>query len=206
MKTPSRWALASSALAPVSLIGGWTVAAGRQPAGFDSVRDTISALAAHGATDRWLMTSALAVTGVCHLVTAAGTSAAAPVGRTVLAVAGIASIGVAAFAQGVGGTNTPGHAVAAGIAFGALTVFPVLATRPSADAPLLTRRAGAVATVVLGATLVWFGAELTRDGAALGLSERALAAAQVLWPLALTVTTRRAAARASTRGSRAAVR
>ena len=46
----------SSAAAPVLLIGGWTVAAGRQRGGFDPVVETISALAAHGADDRWLMT------------------------------------------------------------------------------------------------------------------------------------------------------
>ena len=66
------WALASSGAAPLLLVGGWTIAAGRQPAGFDSVRDTISALAARGATDRWIMTAALAGLGACYAVTGLG--------------------------------------------------------------------------------------------------------------------------------------
>ena len=40
------WGVVSSAMAPVLLVGGWTVAAGRQPPAFDPVADTVSALAA----------------------------------------------------------------------------------------------------------------------------------------------------------------
>ena len=43
--------------APVLLVGGWTVAAGLQPGSFSQVADTISALAAYGATDRWVITA-----------------------------------------------------------------------------------------------------------------------------------------------------
>jgi hypothetical protein len=43
----------SSATAPVLLIGGWTEAARLQPPSFDPVADTVSALAAVGASDRW---------------------------------------------------------------------------------------------------------------------------------------------------------
>ena len=67
-----RWALASALLAPFAVIGGWTLAATRQPRGYSSVRDTISALAGHAATDRWIMTTGLVLLGLCHLVTAAG--------------------------------------------------------------------------------------------------------------------------------------
>jgi len=37
------WASLSAAMAPVFLVGGWTLAAALQPAGYNSVRDTISA-------------------------------------------------------------------------------------------------------------------------------------------------------------------
>ena len=57
------WGLVSSAAAPVLLAGGWTVAAGLQPRSFNAVADTISSLAAEGATDRWVMTAALAGVG-----------------------------------------------------------------------------------------------------------------------------------------------
>ncbi|MBA2310412.1 MAG: DUF998 domain-containing protein, partial [Pseudonocardiales bacterium] len=56
MRSVPWWGVLSSAAAPVLLIGGWTVAAVRQPAVFDSTVDTISALAALDATDRVVMT------------------------------------------------------------------------------------------------------------------------------------------------------
>jgi hypothetical membrane protein len=176
------WARVSSAVAPVALIGGWTLAASRQPGGFDSVRDTISALAAHGATDRWIMTSGIAAVGVCHVVTAAGIPTAHPVGRITLAAGGVASVLVAAYPQRPD-ASVPAHAAVAGISFVALTAWPVLASR--ADGPGLLRRGwSAAATGLLTSALVWFAFELD-DGSALGLSERVLAGAQALWPLAL---------------------
>ncbi|MGB5017831.1 MAG: DUF998 domain-containing protein, partial [Candidatus Nanopelagicales bacterium] len=80
MIQPTR-SLVSATLAPVLLIGGWTLAARLQPAGFDSSTDTISALAGLGATDRWVMTTALLGLGACHATTASGLKAAAPAGR-----------------------------------------------------------------------------------------------------------------------------
>src|SRR4051794_5022699 len=93
---PGRVSLVSSVLAPILLIGGWTVAAWLQPAGYSSTRQTISELAGHGATDRWLMTAALVGVGLCHLVTAYGLGAATP-GRLVHALGGLATLAVAAF-------------------------------------------------------------------------------------------------------------
>ena len=47
--------LTSSAAAPALLVGGWTEAARAQPQPVDPVADTISALAAVSAADRWVM-------------------------------------------------------------------------------------------------------------------------------------------------------
>src|SRR5690348_16883875 len=63
------WGMLSAAVAPVLLIGGWTVAARLQPGSFNPVTDTISALAARDAADRWVMTSALAAVGACYVAT-----------------------------------------------------------------------------------------------------------------------------------------
>jgi hypothetical protein len=87
----------SAALAPVFLIGGWTVAAGRQPTGYSPARETTSALAGLGATDRWVMTIGLAALGICHLVTALGLRPAAGTGRLLLATGGVATVLVAVF-------------------------------------------------------------------------------------------------------------
>jgi hypothetical membrane protein len=71
----------SSAASPVLLIGGWTVAATLQPPSFNPVTDTVSALAALGATDRWLMTLVFVVVGVCDVVTGIALRPAASAGR-----------------------------------------------------------------------------------------------------------------------------
>ena len=188
------WALASAGAAPVLLVGGWTAAAARQPRGYDPIRDTISALAARGATDRWVMTTALAGLGVCHVLTAAGLAPARPLGRVVLASGGVATVLVAAFPQPVHG-NSGAHTVAATAAFTALATWPAFAAHRRGNAPLLTRRVSASASLVLLGLVVWFAAEL--HGGQRGLAERAAAGAQALWPLAVVVTTRRTLARAS---------
>jgi hypothetical membrane protein len=186
------WALASATAAPVLLGGGWTLAEAKQPPGYNPVRDTISALAAHGATDRWIMTSALAGLGACHVVTAAGLRPAGRSGRVVLAGGGAATMMVAAFPQPAIG-NSVAHTVAATVAFVALGTWPVFAARRRLMAPLLMRAPAAAASAVLLGLVVWFAVEL--HGGQRGLAERAAAGAQALWPLAVVITTRRALAR-----------
>ncbi len=171
------WVLVSAGAAPVFLIGGFTLAAHRQPAGYDATRETISALAGLGATDRWVMTAGLVALGVCHVVTALGLRRAATAGRIVLAVGGLATLLVAVFPVPRSGSSSA-HAVAALVAFGALTLWPALARVP---------RYAVVATAVLAVLLAWFGFELFTDGARIGLSERVLAGAQALWPLCAAV-------------------
>jgi hypothetical membrane protein len=187
-----RWALVSAGAAPVFLIGGWVVAEARQPPGYDPIRDTISALAARGATDRWIMTSALAGLGACQVVTALGLRPARTPGRVVLAAGGVATVLVAAFPQPAHG-NSVAHTVAATVAFVALGAWPLAAARRHTRALLLTRPASALASGVLLGLVVWFAVEL--HGGQRGVAERAAAGAQALWPLAVVVTARRALAR-----------
>lgn len=172
------WALVSSAVAPVALIGGWTVAAPLQPGRFDAVTGTISALAAREATDAWVMTTGIAVTGVCHVVTAAGLTDAHVAGRAVLAGGGVATVLVAVLAQ-----PSAGHFPVATAAFVALSAWPALAAVPD-------RRTGVVAAVALLGLLGWLGVEIG-GGSRLGLAERVLAGAQSLWPLATVALVRR---------------
>ena len=138
------WALASSGIGPLLLVGGWTIAAGRQPAGFDSIRDTISSLAARGATDRWIMTTALAGLGACYAVTGFGLRPAGTPGRVLLVGGGVGTLAVAAFPQPVSG-NGVSHTIAATVAFTALGAWPVFAARrrtarAPADATGIDRR------------------------------------------------------------------
>ncbi len=178
------WALASAALGPVALIGGWTLAADRQPGHYRPLRQTISALAADGATDRWIMTAGLATLGACYLVTALGLRPARPAGRWLLAAGGVSTLIVAAAPQPVHG-SAPVHLAAATIGFAALAGWPLAAT--GADGPVpLGRRAGLFATAVLLALFGWLGVEIA-GGGLLGLSERLLAGAEACWPLVVVV-------------------
>jgi hypothetical protein len=74
----------SALAAPLVLVAGWTVAAALQPRPFNSVVGTVSALAAVGATDRWVMTLAFVVAGTCEVVTGLALLPAAAPGRLIL--------------------------------------------------------------------------------------------------------------------------
>lgn len=186
--TPRWWALVSAVAAPVLLIGGWMLAARRQPDGFDSTVDTISALAARDATDRWLMTAALVSVGICHVVTALGLSPAAVAGRVVLGVGGVATMLVAMFPLPAAGA-AQAHATSAGMAFLALAVWPVLARRRRGP-PALRPIVAVVATLVLLGLLGWFAVALG-TGDRVGLAERFAAGAQACWPLVTVLSCRR---------------
>jgi hypothetical protein len=118
------WGVLSSATAPVLLIGGWTIAAGLQPDHFDPVTGTISALAAHGAADRWVMTLALAALSACYVITGLALRPAARPGRLLLMAGGVATAVVAANPLPAGGGSSLPHGLAAGLAFVALAVWP----------------------------------------------------------------------------------
>jgi hypothetical membrane protein len=188
MRAVPRWALLSAALAPVFLIGGWTLAAARQPAGYSAVTQTISSLAGRGATDRWLMTVAFVGLGVCYLVTALGLRPAAPAGRVALALAGVTTLLVAAFPLPRHGSSAAHTAVAA-VSFGALAVWPVLGYRRGPGVPPGLRPGVAVAaTVVLLGLVGWFAVELYGGGARIGLAERVAAGAEAIWPFVVVLT------------------
>jgi Protein of unknown function (DUF998) len=181
------WTRCSAFTAPVLLIGSWTVAAARQPSGYDPVAQTISALAAVGAGDRWIMTLGLAGVGVCHLLTGLGLRPAAPVGRLVLAGGGVMTIAVAAYPLPGDGRSSTAHGVAAGAAFAALAIWPALAWRGRVDPIGVLRRSVALgASGMLLGLVGWFVVELVA-GVRVGLAERVAAGAQSMWPLVVVL-------------------
>jgi hypothetical membrane protein len=186
-----RWGLLSAGAAPVLLIGGWTVAAALQQHPFSSVTDTISALAGLGADHRWVMTTALAGVGACHIATAAALRPLPRRARALHAAGGVATLLVAAFPLPATGGSGP-HTAAAGVAFLALAAWPALAVRRSdvGRAAIPPAVAASAAAVLLG-LVAWFGAELVNDTSRVGLAERAAAGAQAVWPLIAVLVVRR---------------
>ncbi|WP_407342073.1 DUF998 domain-containing protein [Pengzhenrongella phosphoraccumulans] len=186
-----RWALPSALVAPIGMIGGWTLAAAVQGPGFDPVRDTISALATQAVTAPAIMTAGLALTGVGHVATAVALRPAALRGRLLLATGGVATALVAALPVDA---YPRAHGVCAAVAFGALSIWPAAASRRGAKGAL-SPLAGALASGVLLVLLAWFVVELQGlgpdGGAATGLAERAVAGAQSLVPLGLVLALRR---------------
>lgn len=199
------WGVLSAAAAPVLLVGGWTVAAALQPGSFNQIADTISALAARGAADRWVMTLAFLGVGACYVITGWALRPAAAPGRLLLMIGGVATALVAANPVTAGRGGSLPHTLAAAAAFIALAAWPLLGGRRGPSVPALLRPAvcAGAAAALLG-LLVWFGVELSTGGGQVGLAERAAAGAQALWPLAVILSCYRRQSRlqAASRGAR----
>jgi len=188
---PPWWAVVSSVGAPVALIGGWVVAELLQPPGYDPVRQTISALARHGAAHRWVMTAGLCAIGVCHLVTAAGLRGIRRWSRVLLALGGVAGLGVGICAQPPHGSSNA-HLAFAVLGIVILAIWPLtVASAAAVRFPL--RRRDAVLSAALSAVLLAWLVQAT-SGSTLGIAERAVTAQQELWPLLVVLGLRRAPA------------
>ena len=177
------WGVVSSAAAPVLMVAGWTVAAGLQRS-FDPVADTVSALAAPGAADRWVMTATFVVVGACYFITGLGLRPARVPGRLLLMAAAVTGVLVAANPEQPG-TNLPvPHMIWGAVGCAALVAWPAGAWRRGPSVPWGLRPAVSASVVaVLLALLAWFGTELITRGGQAGLAERIFGAAQALWPL-----------------------
>lgn len=189
MRNVPWWGVVSSAMAPVLLVGGWTEAARLQPPSFDPVVDTVSALAAVGTPDRWVMTLTFMLVAVCYMVTAAALRLAGTAGRLILVAGAVAGVMVAL--NPVHGGGSVPHAVWASIGCVTLALWSAGAWRRGPSVPWGLRPtvcAGAV--VVLLALTAWFGAELVTGAGQTGLAERVAGLAQALWPLAVVMSCR----------------
>jgi hypothetical membrane protein len=185
------WGVVSSAAAPVLLAGGWTVAASLQPR-FDPVSDTVSALAAQGAVDRWVMTLTFVVVGVCYFVTALALRPAGTAGRVILITGAVAGMLVAANPERAGDVYPWGHIIWACIGLAGVTGWPAGAWRRGSAVPWSLRPAAAAAAVaVMLALVIWFAVELITGAGQTGLAERTAGIAQALWPLTVVLSCRR---------------
>ena len=184
------WTVVSAGLSPVLATGGWLVADAVQPASYSPIRETVSVLAGHAGTDRWIMTGALFLVGGFQLVTAAGLADVRMPARIVLAVAGLSSIGIAASPEPARG-STPQHLAWTALGAVAITVWPALVTRRAPPRPLILSSCGcAVVTAVFTGLLAWLVIE-TQGGTDLGLAERVFLSTETCWPFIVAIALQR---------------
>jgi hypothetical protein len=189
------WAIVSAGLSPVLLTGGWLVAGALQPASYNPIRQTVSVLAGHAGTDRWVMTCALLLVAGCHLVTAAGLAGVGMPARVVLVVAGLSSVGIAISPEPVAG-STPQHLAWTALGAVMITVWPAFTARREVPQPLILSRSGAAAaTAVFAGLLCWLVVE-TQSGSVLGLAERLTSSVETMWPFIVALVLWRSSPRA----------
>jgi hypothetical protein len=182
------------------MAAGWTVAASLQPHSYSQVADTVSALAAPGAADRWVMTATFLVVSACDVVTGLALRPARVLGRLILMAGAMAGMLVAANPEPPGTRFPLPHMIWAAAGCAALVTWPAGASRRGPSVPWGLRPVvSAVAVAVLVAMLAWFAAELITAGGQAGLAERIFGAGQALWPLAVVASCQYAASTA-TRG------
>ena len=181
------WGVVSAAAARLR----WSAGGRWRPAcnpGSIPVADTVSALAAIGATDRWVMTLTFVVVGLCYVATALALRPARRPGRVLLLVGAVSGMLVAANPEGSGGFGSVPRFVLAATGFALLTIWPLWASRRDPAVPWALRPGAAAAAVAVQfALLAWFGAELITAAGQAGLAERIMGAAQAAWPLTVVL-------------------
>ncbi len=185
------WTVISSALSPLLLTTGWLVAGAVQPRAYSPMRQTVSVMAGYTGTDRWIMTSAMLLTGACYIVTASGMPGLWLPGRILLIVAGLCSIGIALSPEPLTGP-TPVHLAWTTLGCATIAVWPaVVAWRAPPALAAVSGRNAVIVTAVFAAMAGWVMFEIW-FGHDLGLAERLTASTQSAWPFVVAVVWRRA--------------
>jgi Protein of unknown function (DUF998) len=185
--------VATAVLAPAVLIGGWLIAGALQPASYSPMRQTISVLAGHSGSDRWVMTAALLLMGGCQITTAAGLTGVGLPARILLVLTGLSTLGIAASPEPATGP-TSRHLAFAVSCVVTTAVWPVLVARRTPERPwILGARGCAMVTAVFAGLSCWLLIEGSSGGGGLGLVERLTSGVQSLFPLIVVLALRQAA-------------
>lgn len=173
------------------MVTGWSVAARLQPRSFNPVAEPVSALAAVGAADRWIMSLTFVVVGICVFVTGLALRPARQAGRVMLMAGAVAGMLVAVFPEHPGVSFPVPHMICAAIGCTGVVGWPAGAWRRGPSVPWALRPAvSAGAVAVLLALVTWFGVELITFGGLTGLAERIFGGGLALWPLVVVASCR----------------
>jgi hypothetical protein len=183
------WTVVSAGLSPVLLTGGWLAGGAFQSASYSPIRETVSVLAGHAGTDRWIMTSALFLVGGCNFVTAAGLTGVRLPARILLLVAGLSSIGIAVSPEPAVG-STPQHLAWTSLGEVTIAVWPAFTGRRGSPRPLMSSIRGAATVTAVSITLLGWLVIETQGGSVLGLAERLTSSIQITWPFIVALALR----------------
>lgn len=196
------WVLGTALLAPVVLVGGWLIADALQPASYSPMRQTMSVLAGHSGTDRWVMTTALLLVGGCQIATGAGLTGVRMPARILLILTGLSTLGIATTPEPATGP-TPRHLAFAVSCVVTTAVWPILvARRPPAQPWILSVYGCATVTVIFAGLSCWLLITAQDGSGDLGMVERLTSAAQNLFPLAVALALRQTAPEAGNQRQR----
>jgi hypothetical protein len=185
------WAVVTALLAPVVLVGGWLIAGALQPASYSPMSMTISTLAGHSGTNRWVMTAALLLVGGCQIATGAGLTAVRMPARLLLILTGLSTVGIAVSPQPATGP-TSRHLAFAVSCVVTTAVWPLLvAGRAPAQSWILSVYGCAAATVLFAGLSCWLLVAARTGASDMGMVERLTSGAQGLFPFVIALASRR---------------
>jgi hypothetical protein len=177
--------MTSAIAAPVLLIGSWLLAPIGLPK-YDSLRQTISDLAANDSKRRIPMTLAFFFAGLCHVVTALSLPDFSTSGRLVLGIGGITLIGVARYPLLTMESSRRSHTAWATVHFTTMSCWPLFAIS-NGSTWIQTWQGSLFSVTIMGSMCAWFILSLRNPKLLVGLSERFMSGANVLWPLFLAI-------------------
>lgn len=182
MKRIALPAVIAAVIGPIQSISGWAIAGSLWP-GYDPIRKTISDLAADDSPVQAIQSSFFVLGGTLTLIAAIFARSLAMPGRIALFGAAIATYALTYFTTPSQDSHSDAHRISAIISFILMSAWPLLSMRFSKAAPWVLRPVASIAsTLVLTLISLWFLATWTDpDGTIVGLSERVIVTAQVLW-------------------------
>jgi hypothetical membrane protein len=182
MKRVGRAAVIASTIGPVQSILGWVIA-GSLWAGYDPMRQTISDLAANDSPVQVIQTGFFFLGATLTVIGAFSARSLALPGRVALLLAGLATYALAIFATPSQTGHSDAHRLSATISFVLMSAWPLLSMRFDKSYPWVIRPVGAISsTVILTAISLWFlSVWLDPAATSVGLAERVIVTAQVLW-------------------------
>src|ERR1700722_11611019 len=93
------WLVVCAAAIPILMVGSWLIAEQLQRRPYSPLRQSVSVLAGHAGTDRWIVTGALYLVAGCYLALALGLSMFDVRARVGLVIAGASAAGIGLFPE-----------------------------------------------------------------------------------------------------------